>query len=222
MNPNVAKIKEMWEKGVSKKEIARTFNVTVPTIHYHLNCERIGQKAKESYKNKEGRVTSNRNRKKIEQNLPFFYKVVQFFNRPERYRKRKAPAVSTLPVSQLKTPDIRRAVLLRLSNTRLRKVENRITNRSVKDNKKIYDTVYNNLLTNPVCYLTGRKLDLMNDVWEFDHITPFSRGGSEDISNVGLTSYDANRAKHDKTVDEFLSLCEEVLTHHRYVVVKPT
>ncbi len=71
------------------------------------------------------------------------------------------------------------------------------------------------------CYLTGRPLDL-NDgrAYQFDHIIPVSKGGSDTLDNLGVTSTQANKAKSDMTVDEFIQLCKEVLMHNGYSVTK--
>lgn len=68
----------------------------------------------------------------------------------------------------------------------------------------------------PKCYLTG---DLTGDLidlsdsssFNFDHIVPKSKGGLSTLDNLGLTTRDANHAKTDLTLEEFLNLCEKVL-----------
>ena len=74
---------------------------------------------------------------------------------------------------------------------------------------------------NPICYLTGRKIDLYNTKsWQFDHIHPKSRGGTGDIENMGIACYEANQAKGNLTVDETLQLCKEILEHNGYKVTQ--
>lgn len=53
--------------------------------------------------------------------------------------------------------------------------------------------------TNVKCYLTGTPIDLTKDDYCFDHIVPVSKGG---------------------TIEEYLSLCKQVLEHHGYTVSK--
>ena len=68
------------------------------------------------------------------------------------------------------------------------------------------------LEANPTCYLTGDKIDIYDTrSYEFDHIIPKSRGGSNDLSNLGVCTAEANRAKADKTPEEFLALCKKVI-----------
>ncbi len=82
-----------------------------------------------------------------------------------------------------------------------------------------YDSAYKKLHDSPVCYLTGRPIDLTNTrSYELDHIIPRSKGGTCDLNNMGLACRDANRAKADMLSEEFLQLCTEVLTHAGYIV----
>ena len=77
------------------------------------------------------------------------------------------------------------------------------------------------LRSNPFCYLTGEKIDLMDSqAYSLDHIMPKSRGGDNSIDNCGLTTKRANQMKPDMTVDEFLNACKTVLNHHGYKVEK--
>jgi CRISPR/Cas system Type II protein with McrA/HNH and RuvC-like nuclease domain len=77
------------------------------------------------------------------------------------------------------------------------------------------------ILQNPKCYLTGDNIDLLDaKSFEFDHIIPRSKNGTNTLDNCGLTIKDANRAKSDMTLDDFINLCKKVLTNHGYSVVK--
>jgi 5-methylcytosine-specific restriction endonuclease McrA len=78
---------------------------------------------------------------------------------------------------------------------------------------------FNKLNDSPKCYLTGRSVDLFQPKsYQCDHITPISKGGGCKLENLGLTCRDANQAKSDMTLKEFLSLCKEVLVHYGYSV----
>ena len=70
------------------------------------------------------------------------------------------------------------------------------------------------------CYLTGRDIDIEKDQYALDHIIPVSKGGSNEIDNMGLTCVQANSSKSDMTVDEYLALCKEVLEYNGYIVTK--
>jgi 5-methylcytosine-specific restriction endonuclease McrA len=71
----------------------------------------------------------------------------------------------------------------------------------------------------PVCYITGEPLCYSDSgSYSFDHATPTSRGGSNDLSNLKLASAKANRAKSDMTEAELIEFCKQVLLHHGHVV----
>jgi 5-methylcytosine-specific restriction endonuclease McrA len=71
----------------------------------------------------------------------------------------------------------------------------------------------------PKCYLTGRQLDLSKKAeYQLDHIHPVSKGGSNELGNLGVTCKEANMAKGDMTTGEFIDLCIEVLSHHGYKI----
>jgi len=68
---------------------------------------------------------------------------------------------------------------------------------------------------NPTCYLTGEKIDLLKaDSYSLDHKVPRSKGGACDLSNMGLTTKNANVAKNDLALDDFLKLCRSVVSIH--------
>ena len=74
---------------------------------------------------------------------------------------------------------------------------------------------------NPICYLTGRSVDLTKPrTYQFDHIMPRSRGGDNSLDNLGLACKEANQAKHNLTKDEFIQLCKNVLETHGYSVTQ--
>jgi len=55
------------------------------------------------------------------------------------------------------------------------------------------------------CYLCGELLyGKLDDLPEVEHKIPISRGGTNDISNIGLAHMRCNRRKHAKTDKEFL------------------
>lgn len=57
------------------------------------------------------------------------------------------------------------------------------------------------------CYLTGTPIDLTKNDYCFDHIVPVSKGGTNELSNLGVTIPSANYSK-------------QVLEHHGYTVSK--
>jgi 5-methylcytosine-specific restriction endonuclease McrA len=64
----------------------------------------------------------------------------------------------------------------------------------------------------PKCYLTGKQLNFQDSSsFSLDHIVPISKGGSNELSNLGLCTWKVNKAKSDMTVEEFKALCATVL-----------
>ena len=77
------------------------------------------------------------------------------------------------------------------------------------------------IVSNPTCYLTGRNIDLFRPrTYHCDHIISVSKGGKCSLNNMGLACKDANMAKGDMSLDDFLTLCREVLEHNGYEVNK--
>ena len=50
--------------------------------------------------------------------------------------------------------------------------------------------------------------------YSFDHIVPVAKGGTNELHNLGLTTKDANMAKSDLTLEEFVDLCVKVAKHY--------
>lgn len=74
--------------------------------------------------------------------------------------------------------------------------------------------------TTTKCYLTGRTIDILKDDYCLDHIVPVSKGGSNQLSNMGMTCPEANASKADLTLEEYLNLCKEVLENFGYTITK--
>lgn len=67
----------------------------------------------------------------------------------------------------------------------------------------------------PACSLTGRPIDLLDSrSYQLDHIIPRAKGGTNSLDNCQLTCREANQAKHELTLDEFVKLCREVVNHY--------
>lgn len=68
---------------------------------------------------------------------------------------------------------------------------------------------------NPKCYLTGKPIDLSKSrSYNFDHIIPASKGGTNTLDNLGICIKEANIAKSDLSYDDFIQLCRDVINHH--------
>jgi predicted transcriptional regulator len=80
-----------------------------------------------------------------------------------------------------------------------------------------YKDVIERFGDNTKCYLTGRDINLLEPKqYQFDHKVPPNKGGDHTIENLGITCKEANFAKGNLLVDEFLDLCKEVLENHGY------
>lgn len=67
----------------------------------------------------------------------------------------------------------------------------------------------------PVCYLTGRPIDLSKSrQYNLDHIIPRSKGGDNSLDNCQIACKEANMAKSDLSYNEFVNLCHEVINHN--------
>lgn len=84
-----------------------------------------------------------------------------------------------------------------------------------------YTTAYKKIFDNPICFLTGRKLDLTKpNTYQLDHIVAVSKKGKNTLKNMGLASKDANCAKGNLSVKEFMKLCIEVCEYNGYKVTR--
>lgn len=80
---------------------------------------------------------------------------------------------------------------------------------------------YKIIINNPICYLTGRKIDLSDTKsYQLDHKIPIKKGGPNTLKNMGLSCRDANMGKGDLLLDEFIQMCKEVCEHNGYKVHK--
>jgi CRISPR/Cas system Type II protein with McrA/HNH and RuvC-like nuclease domain len=70
------------------------------------------------------------------------------------------------------------------------------------------------------CALSGRPLT--PETASLDHIVPLSRGGKHDISNLWIVDHQVNNAKGTFTVEEFIALCHDVVTHQNASDITPS
>lgn len=84
-----------------------------------------------------------------------------------------------------------------------------------------HELLTNMILQNPVCYLTGEKIDLSDSKsYSIDHIQPFSKSCNNSIDNAGLCISKANQSKADLSLEEYLKLCQKVLENFGFQVSK--
>lgn len=85
----------------------------------------------------------------------------------------------------------------------------------------LYKQLKEKIGENPVCYLTGRNIDLKNrSSYELDHVFPISKGGLNTIENIEIVAKEANQCKHNMILEDFLNICGEILTKHGYEINK--
>lgn len=109
---------------------------------------------------------------------------------------------------------------------RLRFFQKRDNNISVqKINKNLnltfrIDDVLEKFGENTICYLSGEKINLFENTYNFDHIIPTSRGGDNSFENLGILHNVVNNMKSDLTIDEFIEWCIKILKFNGYEVKK--
>jgi CRISPR/Cas system Type II protein with McrA/HNH and RuvC-like nuclease domain len=84
----------------------------------------------------------------------------------------------------------------------------------------LWSDVLNKFGEDTFCYLSGEKINLLNDNYSLDHIIPNSRGGDNSLNNLGITNEIVNRMKTDLKPDEFIFWCVKILEFNGYSVNK--
>lgn len=83
-----------------------------------------------------------------------------------------------------------------------------------------YTSAYELIDSAKNCYLSGRPLDLENSrSYHLDHIIPQSKGGKNTLKNLGVACKEANMAKSDMLVDDFIQLCVDVCKNNGYIIM---
>lgn len=182
-------ILKLRQEGKSYKEIQEIIGCSKSTISYHCNIQ--------------SKINSNK--------------------RARNYRKQGRCLTSILSQKRSGITDNRENK--RISRARLRnhvpkpisykrheiKRKNNISWKSKDLLAKIGD--------NPVCYLTGDSIDLNNGYsYHLDHVVSRYDGGTDELENINIATREANLAKSNLSLDDFLKLCKKVLIHNGYNV----
>lgn len=193
MNKVKDKILQLRSEGKSYKQIVKILGCSSGSVAYHCGN---GQKEK-------SRNRSRKNRK---------LSVLQI--KTERFKNRK----KSLSVKKDSRRDNRNVIAERCRDFQ-RRNGSKLT--PVPFKNFTFKEVLATLGDNPTCYLSGRKIDLTKpSSYSFDHKIPASKGGGNEIENLGLTCKEANRAKSDLLFDELIHLCKDILENNGYRVEK--
>lgn len=82
-----------------------------------------------------------------------------------------------------------------------------------------YNSAFEQISSVKNCYLSGRPINLEDSKsYHLDHIMAFSKGGENSLENLGVACKEANMAKNDLSVEDFIQLCIDVCKHNGYAV----
>ena len=180
------KILEFREQGYSYNKIAKELDCAKSTVCYHL-----GEDQKEKR-----RIRLHRHRKLS----PLNAKRSRFL---EDNKRRHSDSVVS------KETNIRKIIKMKRDN---------FARNKNGDNDYMFsiDELIEHIGDNPKCYLTGKKIDLSDSSsYSLDHIIPRSKGGDSSLENCALACREANQAKSDLNLEEFIDLCQAVVDKYK-------
>jgi 5-methylcytosine-specific restriction endonuclease McrA len=185
-------------QGKTYNEIKSILNCSKGTLCYYL-----GKNQKEKYAQRRKNNRAKRH--------PFQAKIDHFLHKQYKSKQVKIHTQTTIKLLRSKIQCFNE------HKNSLHKKGNYMYN----DAKFSIDDILQKFGQNPICYLTGKPININNPrSYEFDHIIPVSRGGDNSLDNLGLCIKEANRAKQNMTPDELINLCKAILTHNNYTISK--
>lgn len=93
------------------------------------------------------------------------------------------------------------------------------TSTNTTDSNLDYNSAFELITKTKICYLSGRDIDLEDSKsYHLDHKIPRSKGGNNELDNLGIACKEANMAKSDMLVEDFVRLCVDVCRHNGYKV----
>ena len=183
------KILKLREEGNTYNQIRKKLNCSKGPISYHCNDET-------KIKTKERGVKYRKNRH------PYKKKIENFSH------KYKPPIENTYGGYNTWKQIIRTKIKTFCGINKMNK-----NDEYVKPSFTVEDVI-EKFGEYPKCYLTGKDIDIKDTKsYAFDHIHPRSRGGSNNIENLGICTKEANQSKSDMTLEEYFDHCEKVLSY---------
>ena len=184
------KIIDLRQQGLSYTKIAEKLNCSKSTVSYHC---------KEQSRNK----TKDRS-EKMKQNCLWKYKFQKCIS---NFRSR---VYNTTPVDKCND-----------WNKKFRTAVSTFKHRGIYMEEYTYQEVIKHLGgTQLKCYLTGTSINILEDDYQLDHILPISKGGTNELSNMGITCPEVNQMKRGLTNEELFSWCKKILEYNGYNVTK--
>ena len=184
-------ILKLREEGKTYHEIKSITGAALSTISYYC-----GKGQKEKVKQR---------RIKHYNKSPIYQKIDNFLRNRKNIVDNKNKTIKTIKLLDFKIKSFHK---------------NRKTGEYYKMSFTIKDVI-DKFGENPKCYLTGKQIDIYQPrTYHFDHITPVSKGGDNSIENLGICTKEANMAKSDSTLEEFIELCKTVLIKNNYEIIK--
>lgn len=189
------KMLELRATGMSYRKIAKEIGCCKSSVMQHIN-----------YKYRAGKFKYTNNWRKNNRLKQTLYSRVVFFQRPIVNSDKKIQEKTILKIYQ------------RVDNfANPERYKTSIRNEHMFTTEQLLEKIG----SEPKCYITGKPIDLSDTKsWHLDHKVPRSKGGDNSLENCGIASREANYAKFDKTLQEFLDLCVDVLKHNGYAVTK--
>jgi hypothetical protein len=173
--------------GFTYKQIKNKLGCSLSTISYHL-----GTNQKEMSKKRQYRYRSCQH--------PYYMKMLKFCQE------------SCLPKGRKARCTIEKLIFYKIRFFCTSKIGSRAMARKYEKPTFTAQDVINKFGEKPICYLTGKEIDIYNPrSYVFDHIHPASRGGKNTLENLGICTKQANASKTDMTYDEFIDFCKLVI-----------
>lgn len=193
-------IQELREKGLTYLQIATHLGCSKSTVGYWCN-----NTSKE-------KILYNTNKKRENKNFTFlFSKRISDFKTTDRFKYKSN-------IKQINASN-RKSSWFKIYSNRIMRFRKRNENKVEKEYN--YEKALEHLGgINTKCYLTGDPINIETDDYCLDHIIPASKGGNNELENMGITTPSANASKTDLNLDEYLELCKKVLINFGYSVNK--